>query len=443
MGDVKELLRLLGQIDDELVSCMRCGMCQAVCPIYAETGLEAHVARGKIALLEGLAHEALKDPQAVMDRLDMCLLCGSCAAGCPSGVKVLDIFLKAKAFLAGYLGLPPAQKAILRGLLANRTVFGSVMTVAAKLQGLVTRPANEVIGTSCAVFGGILGGRHFMPLAKTAFHTSLPATRLPARSGQPTVAFFYGCMVDRMFPRIGQAVMKVLLHHGVGVLSPTDQVCCGIPALSAGDLKTFEKLVTENVAVFGDAAFDVLVTPCATCTSTIKKIWPDMCDGLPGEIRAKAKALAAKTMDISEFLVKNLGLAAPAALPAGGKKTKVTVHDPCHLKKSLGVFAEPRAVIAQNPEVEIVEMAASDACCGCGGSFTLKHYDISGRIGKRKRDAVVASGASVVTAGCPACLLQLSDMLSKAGDAVTVMHPVEIYAQALDQGGPGTGGNTP
>ncbi|MEF3697796.1 (Fe-S)-binding protein [Desulfolutivibrio sp.] len=442
MGDVKELLRLLGEIDDSLASCMRCGMCQAVCPVYAETGLEAHVARGKIALLEGLSHEALKDPQAVMDRLDMCLLCGSCAAGCPSGVKVLDIFLKAKAFLAGYLGLPPAQKAILRGLLAHRKVFDSVMTVASKLQGLVTKPANEVIGSSCAVFGGMLGGRHFMPLADTAFHKTDAAKGLAAAPGQPTVAFFYGCMVDRMFPRIGEAVMKVLAHHGAGAFVPDTQVCCGIPALSAGDLQTFEKLVKENIAVFADQPFDVLITPCATCTSTIKKIWPEMCDGLPGSTRAAVKELAAKTMDVSEFMVKKLGVAASAA-PSQDARTKVTVHDPCHLKKSLGIFAEPRAVIAANPGMEIVEMATPDACCGCGGSFTLKHYDIAGRIGKRKRDDVVSTNASVVAAGCPACLLQISDMLSKSGDAVAVMHPVEIYAQALDEGRPGTGGNTP
>ncbi|NDY58312.1 (Fe-S)-binding protein [Desulfovibrio sulfodismutans] len=443
MGDVKELLRLLSEIDDSLVSCMRCGMCQAVCPVYAETGLEAHVARGKIALLEGLSHEALKDPQAVMDRLDMCLLCGSCAAGCPSGVKVLDIFLKAKAFLAGYLGLPPAQKAILRGLLAHRKVFDSVMTVASKLQGLVTKPANEVIGSSCAVFGAsLLGGRHFMPLADTAFHKTMAAKSLPAKNGQPTVAFFYGCMVDRMYPRIGQAVMKVLAHHGAGAFVPDAQVCCGIPALSAGDLQTFEKLVKENIAVFADQPFDVLITPCATCTSTIKKIWPEMCDGLPGATRAAVKELAAKTMDVNEFLVKNLGVAA-SATPSRDARTKVTVHDPCHLKKSLGVFAEPRAVIAANPGMEIVEMAAPDACCGCGGSFTLKHYDIAGRIGKRKRDDVVSTNASVVAAGCPACLLQISDMLSKSGDAVAVMHPVEIYAQTLDEARPGTGGNTP
>jgi glycolate oxidase iron-sulfur subunit len=443
MGDVKELLRLLGEIDDSLVSCMRCGMCQAVCPVYAETGLEAHVARGKIALLEGLSHEALKDPKAVMDRLDMCLLCGSCAAGCPSGVKVLDIFLKAKAFLAGYLGLPPAQKALLRGMLAHRKVFDSVLTVASKLQGLVTKPASEVIGSSCAVFGaGLLGGRHFMPLADKAFHKTAAAGDLPARAGQPTVAFFYGCMADRMFPRIGEAVMKVLAHHGAGAVVPKTQVCCGIPALSSGDRPTFEKLVAENMEVFAATPFDVLITPCATCTSTIKKIWPEMCDGLPGATRARVRELAAKTMDVSEFLVKKLGVTAPAA-SAGGAKTRITVHDPCHLRKSLGVFAEPRAVIAQNPDVEIVEMASPEACCGCGGSFTLKHYDIAGRIGKRKRDAIVATGASVVAAGCPACLLQISDMLSKSGDAVAVRHPVEIYAQALDEARPGTGGNTP
>ena len=101
------------------------------------------------------------------------------------------------------------------------------------------------------------------------------------------------------------------------------------------------------------------------------------------------------------------------------------------MKKSLGVSAEPRALIAANPRYRLVEMDGADSCCGSGGSFTLQHYDLSKRIGKRKRDNIVATGAKVAATSCPACMLQIGDMLSQAGDTLVIRHPVEIYAETL------------
>jgi glycolate oxidase iron-sulfur subunit len=111
----------------------------------------------------------------------------------------------------------------------------------------------------------------------------------------------------------------------------------------------------------------------------------------------------------------------------------VTYHDPCHLKKSLGVSAQPRAIIKANPNYQLKEMAEADWCCGCGGGFNLKYYDISASIGRRKRKNIVSSGCSVVATGCPACMLQISDMLSQAGDQIKVKHAIEIYAETLRQ----------
>ncbi|WP_428558496.1 MAG: (Fe-S)-binding protein [Solidesulfovibrio sp. DCME] len=430
MSEMRELVGLLKQIDDQLVACMRCGMCQAVCPLYGETGLEGHVARGKIALLECLADEVIKDPAGVKERLDACLLCGSCQANCPSGVKALDIFLKARAFLTGYYGLPPVKRAIFRGLLKNPRLFDSVMAVAAKFQGIFTRPVNDAIGSSCArVFSNLLEGRHFAPLAGTSLHASSAERDTPRGPSGLKVAFFYGCVVDKMFPRIGQAILKVCDHHGVGVFMPHGQACCGIPALSSGDRDTFETLVAANVKLFADHDFDVLVTPCATCTSTIKKIWPLMAEGLPESTRFKIRELAPKVKDISAFLVQDLKVTEGPA--ATGGDIAVTYHDPCHLKKSLGISAEPRALIAANPRYRLVEMDGADSCCGSGGSFTLQHYDLSKRIGKRKRDNIAATGATVVATSCPACMLQIGDMLSQAGDRLAIRHPVEIYAETL------------
>src|SRR6056297_2255220 len=130
MADVYKLAQSLQKLDDQMVACMKCGMCQAACPLYAETGREADVARGKIALVENLSEEILRDPKAVKERLDRCLLCGSCAANCPSGVNVLDIFLKARAIITAYLGLSPVKKAIFRGMLAKPAVFNALLGLA-------------------------------------------------------------------------------------------------------------------------------------------------------------------------------------------------------------------------------------------------------------------------------------------------------------------------
>ncbi|MCU0558584.1 MAG: (Fe-S)-binding protein [Desulfobacterales bacterium] len=431
MADIRKLRRLMRQLEEQLVVCMRCGMCQAVCPVFAQTGREADVARGKLVLLDGLMQEMLDDPEGVRDRLQRCLLCGSCAANCPSGVNVLEIFLKARAILAGYLGLPPLKRAVFRRLLAHPETLDRVVEFGAVFQKLFARPVNEIVGTSCARFGSpLLADRHFRTLAAVPLHRRRPALNTPAGAAGLRVGFFVGCLIDKLFPNVAEAALRVLEHHGVGVFLPEGQGCCGIPAISSGDTQTFNDLVRRNLEKFDSAGFDLLVTCCATCTSTIKKIWPSLCDD---DLAARARSLAARTMDISQFLVKRVKVGGPAAAAANGRV--ITFHDSCHLKKSLGVYAEPRDLIRANPVYTLKEMAACDDCCGMGGSFNFEHYGLSARIGRLKRDSIAATGCAVVATGCPACMLQISDMLSRAGDRIAVRHPVEIYAESFSAEG--------
>lgn len=430
MSSIKALARLVQDLEDQLVVCMRCGLCQAVCPLFAETGREADVARGKLALLDGLAKEIFANPQGVQDRLARCLLCGSCAANCPSGVKVLDIFIKARAILTGYLGLSPIKKAVFRGLLSKPAFFNRILAWGSKFQGIFVRPVDDLLGSSCSRFlSPLLRQRHFKPLAPTPLHAQVPALNTAPGGAGLKVAFFAGCLIDKIFPEVGAAVLKSLEHHGVGVWLPPDQGCCGIPALSAGDTATFEKLVRHNLALFGAEPFDYLVTACATCTSTITKMWPLMALEYAPQEKAQIEALSTKVLDISQFLVEKVGLTAGSL--TGTEKLAVSYHDPCHLKKSLGVAAQPRALIKANPGYELKEMSEADWCCGCGGSFNLQHYEISKSIGRRKRENIVKSECAVVATGCPACMLQITDMLSQAGDRIRVKHAVEIYAEAL------------
>ena len=431
MANIKTLTKLMRELEDQLAVCMRCGMCQAVCPVFAETGFEADVARGKLALLDGLLQEMFKDPKGVYQRLNKCLLCGSCAANCPSGVSVLEIFIKARAILTGFIGLSSAQKVVLRGMLSHPEIFDRLVEWGSKFQKIFTKPVNEVVGTSCARFvSPLLKDRHFMPLAPVPFHRNMPSFNTDKGSSGLKVLFFVGCLIDKIFPKIAQDVIDVLNYHEVGIFMPRKQGCCGIPAISSGDLKTFNRLLHYHLKLFDTEKFDYLVTACATCTSTIKEIWPMMADKDSDDIKSGVIDIARKTLDISQFLVSKVGLE-KSAIENTDTAVDVTFHDPCHLKKSLGVTAEPRALINANPGYRLKEMPEADRCCGLGGSFNLHYYELSSNIGKAKRNNIIASGSSIVATGCPACMLQISDMLSQSDDKIVVKHPIEIYRERI------------
>ena len=436
MPQMEELTRLMRELEDQLVTCMKCGMCQSVCAVFEETGREADVARGKLALLDGLMGAMFDDPTGVYERLNKCLLCGSCAANCPSGVNVLAIFLKARTILTGYLGLPPAKRVLLRNMLAHPRRFDRIAEWGAKFQKIFTRPANTVIGTSCArVASPLLQNRHFKTLAQVPFHRAIAALDRPAGTSGLKVAFFTGCLIDKLYPEVARATLDVLDHHGVGVFIPADLGCCGIPAISGGDLSTFQNLVAHNVAKLKAAEWDYLVTACGTCTSTIHEIWPLMAAKDGTSLSAQVRRMAEKTMDINQFIVNQVGLSknfssqnshSPSSAPV-----PVTYHDPCHLRKSLGVWTEPRDLIRANPNYTLQEMASPEQCCGMGGSFNLQYYEISSNIGRRKSEQIQQTGAAVVATGCPACMAQIADQLSRSGAAIAIKHPIELYAEAL------------
>ena len=127
MSDITRLATKLMKLDDKLCGCMRCGLCQSVCPVFGATMKEADVSRGKLALLDNLAHEIIKDADAVDEKLNRCLLCGSCQANCPSGVKILDIFMEARNLLTEYRGLNPIKKVVFRQLLTHPDLFSAAM----------------------------------------------------------------------------------------------------------------------------------------------------------------------------------------------------------------------------------------------------------------------------------------------------------------------------
>jgi len=423
MADIKQLAGMLNELDDLLTRCMRCGLCQAQCPVFARTGREADVTRGKLALLSGLSREMLKDPEQVREKLNRCLLCGTCEVNCPSGVKVTDIFLRARAILSGYLGLPLVQRLVFRRLLTRPKLMNRLISMSSLFQGFFSKDADSIIGTSCARFNTpLIKDRHFKKLAGKPLHKQIPSLDTPSGSSGLRVAFFPGCITDKLFPEVGLAALKILKHHRVGVFMPQGQSCCGIPALSSGESDVFSRLVRQNVRLFSAGRWDYLLTPCATCTATMRKLWPEYHKGSLGRV------IPGNILDVSQFLVDVLGV---KKVPGSGKKAKVAYHDPCHLRNTLQVTAQPRTIINSGGQYTVSELPGGASCCGSGGSFNLKHYQLSRDIGLQKARDIVSTDAKIAATACPACMLQLGDMLSREKASMPVKHVLELYAESL------------
>ncbi len=159
------------------------------------------MACGKLALVDGLIGAMLTDVDGARERLQKCLLCGSCEANCPFGGELSHIFLKARTILTGYAGLSLLKKVIFRGLLSRPKLFDRLLEWGAHFQGMFTRKANETVGTSCAAIASpLIGGRHFSKLADKPFHKVVKKLSTPAGKSGLRAAIFTGCVIDKVFP---------------------------------------------------------------------------------------------------------------------------------------------------------------------------------------------------------------------------------------------------
>lgn len=382
--------------------CSRCGSCREVCPVFLQEGSEPWVARARVQLAGAALEGQLPFSRRLAEIMDACLLCQACVAHCPNGVRVDELVLWARAKSVEQRGLAPAKKVLLRGALPSRRRLALFGRAAALCQR-----------------AGLL--KSFRGKKLPAFHP-LPFTRLfrPAMLEKPslTVAYFVGCMTQYAYHQTGRAVLKVLEENNVQVLL-AGAGCCGMPALAAGDLKTAGHLAARNAESLAQMGVDYIVTDCATCGEMLKLYGRLLGGEAAGE-------LAARVQDVSYFLVHTAGfLKGKVEVPL-----VVTYHDPCHLKRGQGVYAEPRQILAGIPGLTLVEMPQSDVCCGLAGSFGFTHPALSQRILKAKIDSIKATEAQAVVTGCPSCRLQLASGLAGEGLDLPVFHTVELLAMS-------------
>lgn len=235
------------------------------------------------------------------------------------------------------------------------------------------------------------------------------------------VALFATCLVDQFFPEVGLAALRVLERAGVRAEFPPGQTCCGQPFFNMGHREEARAVARHTLEVF--EPYDAVVLPSGSCASMVRVFAPDLFEAAD-PLHARMAALAAKTFELSQFLVQRLGVTAVGGTFDG----TVAYHDGCHCLRELRVRDEPRRLLAGVAGCRLVEMAGSDACCGFGGTFSVKFADVSSAMVADKVAAVEATGASCVVSTDSSCLMQIAGALRRRGSAVRALHLAQVLA---------------
>lgn len=409
-------MKTLKEMKEESQRCLRCGLCQIVCPIYNATGSEQTVARGKVRLARELAGGNLKVTPRMKKIMSLCLNCKACYANCPSQVHTDKLVLAARAEIKEKDGLPFMLSAALKQFLPSKNLQGMAAKSAYLYQQLGLQQALRGCGLLKALSPELANMEGVMPkFAPRTFRAELANMKLK-RGGKVKVAYFLSCMTNMVNPALGKAVVDVLERHGCDVYIPADVQCCGTPQLAYGDCETAAELARNNARLLAATGADYILTDCGTCGDTLRDY---------EELVSEAAGFGAKVLDVSEFLVDKLGV------QPGGKRVEavVTYHDSCHLNRGQGVARQPRAILSAIPGLTLKEMAEADRCCGGAGTFALANYDLSMAILDRKMDNVRKVDPDIVAVGCPACKMQLEHGIARHGLKATVAHPIELLAK--------------
>jgi glycolate oxidase iron-sulfur subunit len=418
------MYELINQMEDEIVKCVRCGVCRIHCPTFLATNAESAVSRGKIYLVDAVLKGELELTDEFARDMYRCVNCRTVTVNCPTSVQVHNIILQARAQLVKSRGLSD-----LRDIIFD-TSTNSERPVDKRLAFFQEEISRNLPSDN--------PWQSLLPLTdkKREFSSLLKELENPpfikgGKGGfvdnpKMKVGYFVGSAIDMMYPEIGRAVVNVLKALDFEVIVPPDQKCSGYSFRTLGDIDTAAYLARANIEAFAEADVDAIVTADSSCALEMKQGYVEVL----GE--KVTEEFNGKVYDISEFLTSGK-VGALNLTPLRQVSKKVTYHEACALGKGLKMSDPPKEILDAIPGLEFVEMDGAELCCGSGcGVFAMgRNYDLSMKIAERKFDNIMATEADVVVTSCPHCQLQLSEMLASKGVEKEFLHPVQILEMAL------------
>jgi len=396
-----------------LRACVHCGICLPQCPTYRVLGEEMDSPRGRLYLMRAVAEGRLGATETVTRHLDLCLGCRACETACPAGVRFGTLLETARAdFSRRPQPLRRRLGNLLLAIFPDPERLDWVFSLLRRyqrwgLQGLVRR-------------SGALGRFPRLEALDALLEDAPRAQALPeyvpARGrSRGRVGVVTGCVQRHLFGDVNRDTIRLLTLAGWDVVVPREQGCCGALELHAGDIAAFRGRATALAMMFPDDV-DWIVTNAAGCGSALREAdhW------LPG---TPAERVAGRVRDVSELLVD-------ADLPLAPLPLTVTYHDACHLAHGQQVRAEPRTLLQRIPGLTLVELPDSDLCCGSAGIYNVLQPEMAGRLLDLKLDRIRETGARVVVAANPGCLMQIAKGARARDLGLELAHPVTLLARS-------------
>jgi len=422
----------------EALRCIRCGACANVCPPYQVVGghVFGHVYSGPIGLvvtpfLHGMKYAV--DPQA------LCVSCNACETVCPVGIPLARMILDLRQRKVEQEGLPWLKQTVVQAL-ADPAGFAWKSHLGSILQAPATGGGRFVRGPILRHLPGLrdlLSWRSLPALARHSLHERFAESTgrfAPARSVADSqvvgkqIAYFSGCLTDRLYPEMGEAVVRVLRALGCDVFFPPAQSCCGLPAINAGDGAAALTMIHQTIQALEKVQADFILSASASCVVSMLQDYPRLLSGEP-EWLERAERVAGRVVDFTTFMDREARL--PDGALADGPSLLVTVHDSCQSHNCLGLKREPRRLLRDVLGHEVVEMNESSACCGFGGSFSFEHPRVAERIARRKLKHVDETGAPILVTDNPGCIMHLRGVVNASQRHLEVVHLAELIDRAV------------
>jgi len=421
-------LTLHGLSVEGVNQCVHCGLCLASCPTFSELGTEMDSPRGRIFLIKSLAEGRMSLSDSTVRHLSLCLDCRACETVCPAGVPYGRLIEAAKAEIEQRQPGAPTRR-LFRwlnfGLLLGHprllalAASGARLYQASGLQRLARRTG--LIG----LLPGTLPAWDALlpPVPAKSERVPPPRVTRAAGSRRARVALLTGCVQSVIFAAHNRATARVLSKNGCDVVVPAGQGCCGALNAHGGDHARAVAMARATIDTFEAARADVVIVNTSGCGAHMKAYGYLLADDQA--YAERARRFAASVQDLAEFLARE-----PLRGPLSPVPLTCTYHDPCHVVHGQKIKSEPRQLLAQIPELRVVELTESDWCCGSAGIYNLTQPEMATRLLHRKVSHVLTTGAEAVVTANPGCILQIQAGLDAHTAAVRVMHLVEVLDRA-------------
>ncbi|MGY3387298.1 L-lactate dehydrogenase complex protein LldE [Paenibacillus polymyxa] len=237
------------------------------------------------------------------------------------------------------------------------------------------------------------------------------------------VSLFITCLSDAIYPKVGEAMARLLARYGVELEFPKVQTCCGQPSYNSGYWDETRAAAKTILKAFNNS--DFVVAPSGSCTYMIHH-YPELFKDEP-EWLESARRLEQKTYEFTQFMVQVLGVTdVGASFPH-----TVTYHPSCHGTRLLGVKEEPMKLLGSVKGLQLVPLPFAEDCCGFGGTFAVKMPDISGAMVTEKVDHIRETEAEVLVGLDMACLMNIAGNLRYRKEPVRVMHLAELLYEGV------------